>query len=229
MKPTPTINVNLSSPCNCGANSLNSARRAGNPNPVDYLPHMDGCPSTPVLIPCPIPRSVTFEVRLGECTCDETERSLLASGHTARCPGKPIRVSCSISGATWEESEVTQTEYQPAGDWVPDRDRPLELALESACRERWALVKGLVLGQDVPPGSVVPGTIDQRDAVYAEIAALARDEQSAFERQEHAVKAMDEVTFMPYNFHRAEPHARASASILARYVERLIEQIGVLP
>lgn len=202
------INVNLK-PCTCGC-------------PVFPTVHVKDCPGISVPIPCLIPRSVTFEVRLGECDCLSSLKSI--GTHTDDCRSRPIRVSGSISGKTWAESEPSDVEG-PSG-------APVDLI--TVCRDRWALVKALVLGQWPTVSAIgvlseaIPGLVEQRDAVYAALADMARAEEAAFDAQERAVKAMGEATYMPHNFHRAEPHARASADLLARYVERLVEQAGAL-
>jgi hypothetical protein len=222
---TPTINVNLN-PCTCKAATPYGNAATGTCT--------GSCPGAAVLIPLSLQffRSITFEVALGECS--ETCRQYMPNGqHTANCPGRPVRVSCSISGKTWEESEPFDFGDADGHRFVTDTG-------VERVRERWALVKALVLGakwgtcpRDVDEIAkrhlnLVATLFNQRDALYAELTDLALDEQSAFGSQERAVKAMGEATFMPDNFHRAEPIARASASILARYVERLIEQVGVL-
>jgi hypothetical protein len=103
-----------------------------------------------------------------------------------------------------------------------------------ACRERWALVVALVAGDTEivahthEQRALLARLYPQRDAVFSALADMARAEKVVFDRQEEAIKAMDEPLFLPDNFMRAEPNARASASILERYVERLIERVGVL-
>lgn len=212
MKPTPTINVNLK-PHLMSCHNRTPER------------HTFGCPGTPVLIPCPIPRSVTFTVRLGECNCPSQARGVSAlwpSGHAPQCPARPLRVTCSISGKTWEESEVVEVEKR--GDqWL---DQFEENAALRICRERWALVKMLVLGMGILSERTRELQV-QRDAVYASIADMARAEDAVWQAQERACRSVDSA-FIPDNFMNAEPHSRPSASILERYVERLIEQIGVL-
>lgn len=192
-------------------------------------------PGAPVLIPCPLPRSVTFTVRLGECLKACSPRGF-TPGHISGCPGQLIRVSGSISGKTWEESEVT------------DLDVPGRLAgtnagadLWRAFRERWALVKALVLGHTawdytMSPAKAIPlatitAMLAQRDAVYAALADMALAERAA----EPAHAAIDEL--LPASLQcrnglnrlSPPPHARPSATWLAAYIEHLIEQVGVLP
>lgn len=230
----PTINVNLKQ-CTCRSTTPYGPAQVGQ--------CMHTCPGAPVPIPLSLEpfRSVTVQVRIAECS--ETCRQHMPNGqHTENCPGRPIRVSCSISGKTWEVSDVVDVEMyrdQNPGHIVFPSD--MQRKALPICRERWALVKALLLGlkwEDafVPHGQYVRATsirlrdslIEQRDALYAELAALARDEASTFNRQESAIKAMGEIYFLPNNFIRAESEQRASASILSRYVERLIEQVGEL-
>ena len=130
--------------------TINVTPRACNQNCATVFPHPpEGehwgfcAAAQQVLIPCPIPRSVTFEVALGECTVCPPNRE--GVGHFASCAAYPIRVSCSISGKTWAESEVTearsdQTQWQPP---FSDENR----RLLAACRARWALVKALGAGR----------------------------------------------------------------------------------
>lgn len=216
MKPTPTINVNLTSHCyDCGSSPPG--------------PHATECAALevklrPVLIPCPVPRSVTFEVRLGGCDCFPSgHRSVPVPpmrAHSPQCASQPVRVSCSISGKTWEESEVTECEANIPGDGYPAN-------LMGPCRERWASVKALVLGARASDytgwcGSSLrafAGLFTQRDAVYAALADMARAEEAI--RVSHA--AIDKAMGLPWS--ESEP---LSQRALERYVERLIEQVGVL-
>lgn len=189
---------------------------------VDALHGAAGCPAAPVLIPCPIPRSVTFSVALGECVGEsgacrvrpgEPHHSLSA------CPARPIRVSCSISGKTWEESAVVDADFADGRSGSP------ALAL---CDDRWALVKALVLGMYPTCGNEeVPRTlVKQRDAVFAALADMVRAEQDARNAQQ---RVDDAFPFARYRRndpdHRSE---RPSIGRLAAYVEYLIEQIGTL-
>lgn len=63
---TPTINVNLK-PCDCFRQHVVGMQH--------LHAHSDDCHGAPTLIPCPLPRSVTFEVRLGECSCVSRHRA----------------------------------------------------------------------------------------------------------------------------------------------------------
>lgn len=95
------INVNLK-PCRCVG-------------PRDERKtHWDGCAGAPVVILCPIPHTVEFEVALGECACPPRNFDVMRNydGHVSpTCPARPIRVTCSIGGdGTWAGSEVTEVE-----------------------------------------------------------------------------------------------------------------------
>jgi hypothetical protein len=185
-----------------------------------------------VLVPCPIPRSVTFSVAPGSCTtgCDfGGTRSM----HYPHCPARPVKVSCSISGKTWEESEVDEQEYL--------NTRPLATddlnRLYAACRDRWALVKALVTGFVGDFGALCPGSAavvslrNQRDAVFAALAAMARAERAAhaaflalpmdIRKSSILAKAMGHVATDPLA-------ARLpSVTLLEHYVEHLIERVGI--
>lgn len=207
----PTINVNLK-PC--------------------MHPHMlstytpDEFPNAPVLVPLPLDkwRSVTFTVRLGECidagrsAGSPIPRACAPDGvHHERCPARPIRVSCSISGKTWEESEVDEVEVHHDGR----ETSPAELL--RACRDRWALVKALVLNQSIGPSyTMVDGVRPlaiQRDAVYAAIADMARAD----------VTRTQAWLALPLELRQDPGPTSLAGEVLERYVERLIEQVGALP
>lgn len=198
---TPTINVNLSQ-CECRIARAAAAARG----PASDR-HWGTCPAAPILIPCPIPRSVTFEVAL---ECKE---------HGGRCQhAAPIRVTCSISGKTWEESEVT--DILDPGITSADMFR--------ACRDRWALVKALVLGGNHDPEShpyEARVLFNQRDAVFAALAVQARLEVEMLEAQQRTVAA---IASPRLTTGETRPEDRPSAQALAVYVERLVEQISVL-
>lgn len=212
----PTINVNLKS-CDC-----------------DAIPdHAGWCSSTPVLLPCPIHRSVTFEVRLVECTCGNVVASgvWMRGAHHPSCPARPVRVSCSISGATWEDSEVVDPDLD-----VPEIERMRHPMMDSralsACRERWALVKALVLGRD-PAEPEVPVTaaqgllalFQQRDAVFSALAKRVRSEDAGDEAMAEFFSEVPPSVQVDVG-HHIQP--RLSEHALARYVENLVEQVGVL-
>jgi hypothetical protein len=211
----PTINVNHYV-CKCAAS-------------VDGGEHHKACPGKPIPLPCPIPRSVTFTVTLGECECAaryNASRPELPLGHLLQCPARPIRVACSIGGKTWEDSHVTDAEAPGI------HGRTSELIQRAG--ERWEIIfKALVLG--VRPdydighwtGPMLP-LFEQRDAVFAALADMARAETAAMQAQQKVDEAFPYHRFhrVGGGDHRATPpsHARLEA-----YVEFLIEQVEVLP
>lgn len=181
------------------------------------------CYGAPVFIPCPVPRSVTFEVVLTtECLCLKTPR---ASGHRADCPARPVRVSCSISGRTWEDSAVEFVERADGECIGPMLDR-----VDTLVRDRWALIKALVLGSNSLHGPItdLPGfkLLAQRDAVFAALADMARAEQDACNAQQRVDEAF------PFDrYRRNDPDHRSerpSIGRLAAYVEHLIRSVGGL-
>jgi hypothetical protein len=144
------------------------------------------------------------------------------------CPARPVRVSCSITGETWEASEVTDVEVYPRETlvMVSTYDVPRILA---ACRARWAGVKALVLGLSTTPAlSHCQGLVAQRDEVYAGLADLAQLERGACNAQQRV-----EGAFPYHRFHRVgggDHHAAPpSHARLAAYVDFLVEQVGALP
>lgn len=210
----PTININLKP---CASPGLCAQ------HPYGKTGHMLTCSAAPVHIPCPIPRSVTFTVRLGECTCGRNSLHREIAGCAPGCG--TIRVSCSIVGKTWEESEVMIASVSD----LQDENAVMPLQALNACRDLWAVVWALLTGLSTTPGlSYRPELVAQRDVVFAALVKTARAEQDAFQGQEEGVKAMGLPTYLPHNFHRAEPEHRPSADMLARYVDHLVEQVGIL-
>lgn len=207
MQPVPAVNVNI---------------RSTHAHPERANPAFCDSDCAPVLIPCPIPRSLTFTVRLGDCSgrCN----GMMWQNppfHGADCPGRPIRVSCSILGKTWEESGVVDVD--PPGDGYP--------SILRACRERWALMKALMLGfTRVTLGGVSRQQADklfvQRDAVYAALADKARVEQADDATTRALIKALPSLKARDGD--AATASAYLSVRALAHYVEHLVEQIGVL-
>lgn len=212
---TPTIDVNLTR-CAC-------------PGPVtrqERPSHFIDCPGKPILIPCPVRRSVTFEVVLGWlCDCRNRETST----HLPRCPRDGVRVSCSISGRTWEESKVEDMDIPPSilADMVATN------RVMAACRERWELMKALVLGASkvsefpesfrmVPAVSEMMG---QRTLVFAALADAARLSIARAAALNKASKAAG----LAYQYAESVEEDSEPAIVLADYVEHLIEQVGVLP
>lgn len=206
----PTINVNLA--------------------PSTWSP-VHGAQYSPVLIPCPIPRTVEMMVGLGECSpeCreDRTRMTLDAAYHFDDCPARPIRVSCSIAGETWEGSEVKNINSTDALIMPSFFD-----AVWTACRERWALVKALVLGHtDLSALLVGPMAVDlltQRDAVFAGIAGMVRNEEERIGLKQKMLVACPEI-FPKSGLSVPTPAQRESAAYLAAYVERLMEKLGAMP
>lgn len=201
---TPTLNVNLN-PCTCHP---------------DRLEHHPRCSGVPVPIPCPVQRSVTFTVVLGECTCGH---AIGAPLHMSDCPARHVRVSFSITG-TWADSEVTDLEIH-----ATPRDAYLAReALVSACRDLWGILKALVLGES---SSNVQRLLrareldlfDQRDTVFAALADLARAEEDALQAQQRFYEACSIV--LPTERRDERP----STGRLAAFVDYLVEQVGALP
>lgn len=222
---TPTLNVNLA-PCRCGL-----ADRAPTYPPT---PHQDHCPAKPIPIPCHIPRSVTFTVVLGECACfkrNYVDSDSARLGHSDGCPARPIRVACSIGGKTWEDSHVEDCEASNGG-WAcictgAGRGEHSAPCHGMAASERWALVKALVLGRhdvDSTDEDILRAwdrLFAQRDAVYAALADMARAEQMIQRSEQECAKHLPRTSV-----DRIGPSP--AGSWLAAYVERLIEQVGVL-
>ena len=222
---TPTINVNRT-PCDCWKN-----REPGT--------HQPKCAAKPVLIPLPLEpwRSVTFEVRLGEC---DYPRDACRFGHLNDCPASPIRVTCSIRGKTWAETRVSDAE-RADGPGQPNFTEAEHMRAVALCDDRWALVKALVLGtwrsvnlnawqagaMTAEAWARVAALVAQRDTVFAALADLARAEQAASDAQDRAHAAIgDDLRLKPH--HNIEAADRPSAYMLDRYVARLIEQVGTL-
>lgn len=227
---TPTINLNPK-PC---------ASWCPVTHTIGETTHDTHCPGKPVLVPLSLEpwRSVTLTVALGECI-DARECSLRTheGGHRIDCPARPIRVACSVSGNTWEESEVRSLSEFPDTITGATRDRLFE-----ACRDRWALVKALVLGASKVSAfpeafRMIPAVSEmlvQRDAVFAALADLRRTEMAA-----HAA-----LLALPMDLRKsmiiakqcgpvaADPEGGGidlpSTKLLAVYVQRLIEQVGAL-
>lgn len=217
---TPVINVNLN---HCDTPHL-CVSNGGE--------HVAACAARPILIPCPIQRSVVMEVKLGECTCEPMRLGKEMGGkiatittHHEGCVARPIRVACDIGGETWAKSEVEDVEA-PA-DGYPSMMR--------ACRERWALVKALVMGKRgvewfTPPPQGYDLMV-QRDAVFAALANMARCERTYWEAAKSVYVAFPQavVTSEMQIVDPGDADGEApSARWLAAYVTHLIEQVGVL-
>lgn len=199
--------------------------------------HAEGstCSGAPILIPCPIPRSVTLTVRLGECDggCNRDDSSLPEpcgpwgeAPHRPNCPARPIRVTCSIGGKTWPDTFVEDVECRDAGGAIfPDDSATHVLALEAVVN-LWALVKGLLL--NLFPSTTQGDLVTQRDTVFAALADMARAEEAALKAQERV-----EAAFPYHRFHRVgggdHRGPRPSQARLEAFVEYLAEQVGVMP
>lgn len=208
---TPTINVNLK-PCDSGCQTQRPGSKC--------YAH---CAAAPVLIPCPLPRSVNFEVRLGGCYLagSPLKCTLDAEEHRVGCPARPVKISCSIAGETWEGSK-------PITFTMPD-DSEAPTAVADACRERWALVRALVLGQSPAPivGLANVTLLSQRDEVFAALCDMARAEEASWRA---ACAMLPVVKFTSSDMQVHDPSGDApSRHWLMAYVEHLIDQVGDLP
>jgi hypothetical protein len=189
--------------------------------------HDPVCPkSKPVLIPCPIPRTVEFQVTLGECTVCPPNRE--GVGHFASCAAYPVKVVCSIYGKTWAESEVNDMEcHRGTHDAHVCATEGLDVL--QVARARWALVKALVLGHtDLSALLTGPKALEllaQRNAVFAALAGMARAEEAAYTAQAHLAEHLGATV---ERFHARTSEMRPSAAWSCLYVESLIEQVGIL-
>lgn len=231
---TPSINVNLT-PCNHWK-MMPHATRDGS-----LASHNPEC--TPRLILCPLEpfRSVTFSVVLGECRNPCLSVAHYPDWqHASNCAARPLRVSCSISGKTWEESEVEDVEphySEPAQRNDAWKAMLLSVGADTphlrAARHRWALVKALVLGHAQPDVMELVGrwniadAYTQRDAVYAALTDMARHEEAALVAQKNADDAF------PFDRYRKSDadHRRFAPSRerLAAFVAYVVEQVGATP
>lgn len=182
--------------------------------------HHDAVCSTqrpPVLIPCLIPRSVTFQVILSPgCYCERLGIDA-DPHHVPNCPARPIHVTCSIGGEAWAESRVEDAE-RADGPGQPNFTESEHMAAVRACNERWALVKALLLNHPVPATSQAELDLwAQRDAVFSALADMARTRREFSE----ANNRLPEFCRL---FDKGDPTHEA----LARYVANLIDQVGVL-
>jgi hypothetical protein len=176
---------------------------------------------------------------LGECTCADEAEPGNNPPHLNGCPARLVKVYCSISGKTWEGSDVTDVALVPASRQGPWADEVANEERASFCRDRWALIKALVLGRSPTTSERAGllmaahynGMIGTRDAVYAALSDMARAERAghaAFlalpmdvRKSSIIAKACGHVA--------ADPEQDAewpSRAILAHYVERLVEQVS---
>lgn len=202
-----SINVNLTK-CTCNHPSVKPDM------------HFAECPSRPVLIPCRIPRSVTFTVTLGMC---DYPRDACRFGHLDGCRARPIRVACSIGGKTWEESHINDCEV--AGEGIGLNTTAEHLIAQ----ERWALVKALVLRNENAAQLNTHGLAlsKQRDAVFAALADMARMERAYYDAAQAIHKALPGI-YVSSDMQACDPDEAPSARWLSSYVEGLIEQVGVV-
>lgn len=196
---------------------------------LKFRTHNNGCPRSPILLPCRLPPSFAIDVVLSPgCYCER-----LGIGaeprHVPNCPSRPIRVACEISGSAWEDSDISDVEPVQGQDF-PDANKSDASAVAFGhARERWALLKALITGGR-PALSTDPSyrLTEQRDAMYAAIADMARAEDAASEAQDRAHVALgDDLRLKPH--HNIEAPDRPSTYMLERYVERVIELVGELP
>lgn len=218
-----TINVNLK-PCRS-----NCARFAesGSGYGLRHGEHFAGCPGIPVPIPCPVPRSVEFTVRLGECIDagripgSQVPRACAPDGHHHDdCPARPIRVTCTILGETWEDSQVAVCELgiNELQTYSGNDD-----ALYAACRARWALVKALMLGQPIPTMREAMLTlVHQRDVVFSALCEMVPHHVARNAAANRAGKAagLDGLWYSEVVDQDSEP-----AFLLKEYVARMVRQI----
>lgn len=221
----PMINVNLK-PCTCGGPHFFKGVK-------EPVPHLQHCPAVQVLIPYSLPHSWTVEVVLGECSCGFG----LSQKHGLACPGAPIRVTCSIGGETWEESHVTNVTLP----WTTDDSmarHPSQNAAETACRDRWSLVKALLLGLKwkdpfVAPGQFVPTSlvqlrdalIQQRDEALSAICDMALTQKANLEAHRRAVKAIGSPLLTVKERKLSETPVYHALEV---YIDQLLEKVGVL-
>lgn len=222
MKPVPTINVNLT-PCNCGL-----ASRTPTYPPT---PHQDHCSGKPILIPCRLHESFTCDVVLGECACQNVVAGgmMVPGAHHVRCPARPVRVSCSISGKTWEQSF-------PVADWDMVTERfvgAYRPVVWPAITDRWALVKALVTGgteHDIPEPlryyRIVARWVHQRNEVYAALADMARLEEALHNAAGRSATALRACGARVER--KGVPLFAPTEHDLTTYVRRMIEQVGAL-
>lgn len=197
--------------------------------------HQPGCSATPILIPCPFPPSVTFNVVLGECM--EADKALILPNakmkcgittHATSCPARPVKVAYSIFGKTWETTTPGDVEVFPNGRETVPAD------LLRVTHERFALVNALMMGRD-PAEPEVPVTaaagvlalFHQRDAFFSALAEVARMEQALYAAQQEAHAAGGNLKWEGPRVD-GNPELRGSAAMLQAWVKKLIEQAGVM-
>jgi hypothetical protein len=134
-----------------------------------------------------------------------------------------VKVDCSISWKTWEESEPI--DFELVGGGLLPGNGEQHTRLMAAGRDRWALVKALVLGHAdlsaLLTGPMAADLLAQRDTVYAALADMVRAESTIIQRCADIDKA--------YTNRKRPAFRGVAADELAAFVEHLIEQVGRLP
>jgi hypothetical protein len=112
----------------------------------------------------------------------------------------------------------------------------------AACRDRWELVKALVMGQNgeaikavrsspTLPWAALGGLLQQRDAVYAALADMARCERAYWGAAQAIHRALPGVC-VSSDMQVVDPGDddgdAPSARWLSAYVEHLVDQVGIL-
>lgn len=215
---TSMINVNLK-PCTCPAGY-----------PIRAAEHHGACAAKPVPIPCRLPP--IFRPMVKHIACGYFEHCV-DGDHDPACH-KSIRVSCSIGGETWAESEVVDIERcGPDAPFDAVWDMAAKRVLNT-CRGRWALVKALVLGSycpelnDKPLSPEVTRLLIQRDAVFSALCRMAQAEEACAQELDAFTNAFGRFPNRKVACDQPRPE-RPSAHLLADYVRHLIEQAARTP
>lgn len=207
-----TINVNLAQ-CTCGGRS-----KDGQPF-WSSGEHHSMCHATPILLPYRLPGSFAAEVPLGECI-SPAACGLFSKAHLPDCPARPVRVTCSITGKTWADSEIGEWDSEDVSIYDDEAMGRVYVSL----RDRWSLVKALVLGHSdlsaLITGPMAADLLTQRYAVFSAICEMVRAEEALAKSVAIAGKTIASPAFPP------PVVVRYAESALAAYVERLIEQVG---
>lgn len=225
------VNVNLR-PCVCPV-----GWPAADGGHFPRLSEAMGCDAAPILIPCPIPRSVVFAVTLGECVCPA--RAIpTGAPHRDYCPGRPTRVVCDIGGKDWASSEVTDVDnpHDPNGRWGAGSGDLFRSTI-AACRARWEVVKSVLLKGRVPNitgfGPAATETVfrlcEQHKTVFAALARLVQAEEAIHLGEASLLERIPRTIAPPlWHTHSVHGEVRPSGRWLSAYVDLLIEQVGAL-
>ena len=200
MKPTPTINVNLTpNRCECPGRFLAV--------PLREQDHRTDCPASPILIPCPIQRSVAMVV------CG-------------------VKYAVAIGGNTWATSHVEDVDaYHDVGTAAPTQ------SVINECNTRWDTIRAILYAapEFSRPGGWFSldgrmALFASRDAVFSAVCAMARNEREQREVQDR-LRTLDLPSGDRCKDMGDMGEARDSRAALAleRYVTMLIEQVGVGP